>query len=299
MRELAFSTMFHAANACKWDDEQKMCVYCSHIATIIPGGDFDKIFTASKAWSLDSGIPIELVLHGLAHIVDQSEAASDYRGECFKDYAKSLVEAWRANKTDDEKKEPAAPKVKPGRKAKGATTTAKPNAPKKASKGASAKATGRSKAAAGDEADSGPVQKFPAGTVATPAVNPPEIRQVPTEQRDIDHQPQVTATPPKIFLVGYLEKAFYEVSKQLLSVDAPVEGQRLGALIARQKFDLPDNMELVLELLNGRPKPGVDVFLRKDRKTVAQLPQAIRKHTRRYAIVYNDTEYVVRASDDE
>ena len=299
MRTLSSGHMFHAANKCGWDEEQKMTVYCSHIATIIHGGDFDKLFEATKNWSLDSGIETQLVLLSLAHIIDQIEAAPDYKGERFEDYLKSLLEASGAKTTTDEAKKPEAAKTGKGRKGKGTATAAKQQVPKKAPKGTSAPPATRSKP---DERpypfDDGPEvipspkpkpeQKFPAGTVAAPEPDPAPVSTPPPPPA-----PPVAAGPPKVMLVGYLEQPFADVSKQLLALETPLKEQRLGALMAQQKFVLPEGRELLLELVNARPKPGVYVSIAKDQKCLPGATVVVRDQTERFEITYQGTTYKV------
>lgn len=282
MRTLSSGHMFNAANKCGWDDEQKMTVYCSHIATIIPGGDFDKLFESTKNWLLDSGIEIQLVLLSLAHVIDQIESAPDYRGERFEDYLKSLMEVSGAKTTTDEAKKPEATKGRKGRKGKRAATKAKVQMEQEVQTGPSATVAVRS------EAKEKPPQKFPTGTVSTPKPETALVSAPPPPPA-----PVVSADPPKVMLVGHLDQSFADVTKQLLAMETPLKDQRLGVMMAQQKFALPNGAELVLELFNSRPKPGVDVFIRKDGKSLAQLDQPVRKYSERYAITYQGTIYKV------
>lgn len=96
-------------------------------------------------------------------------------------------------------------------------------------------------------------------------------------------------------LCGYLEPLFCNITKELLELEAPLKDQRLGALMAKQTIPLPGGLELNLDLVNSRPKPGVDVYIRKvaDGRSVAQSPLPVREYTERYEITYNGTTYKV------
>lgn len=279
LRTLSSAHMFHAANKCGWDDEQKMTVYCSHIATIIPAGDFDKLFETTKNWSLDSGLATELVLHALAHIIDEIEAAPDYKGDRFEEYIKSLMEASGAKTNTDEKKEPEKPKTGKGRGRPRKTAEAPAETTKASPKGALAPAPARSPTKEKSE------PKFPAGTVTTPAPTPFAAAPVPVASTE----------PPKVMLCGYLEQPFCNITKELLALEAPLKDQRLGTLMAKQVIQLPGGLELNLDLVNSRPKPGVDVYIRNvaTGTSVAQLQLPVREYTERYEITYQGTTYKV------
>lgn len=275
MRLLSVTLFSAASHKCKWDEVQQLTVLCSHIVNIVPDGDFDRMFEATQLWSTDSGLPMKLVLITLCLLIDEIEAAPDYRHDRFADYVKSLEEASGAETTTDEKTKSEKPKTGKRRGRPRKAAEAQPQVPKKAPKGAATAAPARS------NTEEKPNQKFPAGTVSA-TVSIPVPDPVP-----------VAANPPKVMLCGYLEKPFADITKQLLAMETPLKDQRLGTLMAKQTIPLPDGMELVLELINGRPKPGVDVFIRKDGKSLTQLNQAVRKYTERYEITYNGTTYKV------
>lgn len=273
MRSSSATILSKAAHTCKWDNEQQLTVLCSHIVTLVPDGDFDRMFDATQLWITDSGLPYKLVIISLTLLIDEQEAAPDFKGDRFDVYVKSLLEASGATTTADKEAKSEKAKTGKGRGRKKAAPKPEPEVEKKAPKG-TAEAPARSKPKE---------QKFPAGTVSAPI--PACSTPAPV--------PVVSDSPPKVMLCGYLEQPFCDITKELLALEAPVKDQRLGALMAKQTIPLPGGLEMHLELINGRPSPGVDVYISKDGKSVSQLVLPIREYTERYELSYNGTNYKV------
>lgn len=277
MRPSAASILVPASHKCKWENEQQLSVLCSHIVSLVPDGDYDRTFEATQLWVTDSGLPFRLVIVSLCMMIDEQEAAPDFKGERFADYVKSLMEASGVDSIPDEEAKSEKPKTGKRRGRPRKVAEAPAEASKKAPKGTPALAPTR------NLAKEKPEPKFPAGTVTTPAPMPPAAATVPV----------VATQPPKVMLCGYLEQPFCDITKQMLELDAPLKEQRLGALMARQTIPLPKGMEIVLELINGRPKPGVYVSVFKDGKPVSGATVVVREYTERYEITYNGTTYKV------
>lgn len=252
-----------ASRKCQWDEDQQLTVVCSHLVNIIPNSNFDRVFDATKVWITDSGLPVKIVISTLCFTIDETESSSDYEGDKFADYLNTLVEASGASTPAKEKTKPEQTKGRKGR--------------------------GRKKVDS-SPASEAETQKFPAGTEkGTEDVAKPAIAAVPY----IDKPPEVPAATRVVVNVGHLSRKWSDTAKELLARDKPVDGHKLGGLLCEEVFDIGDGMTLHLDIVNGRPKPGVDMYITKGNQCLLSSDRPILQYTNEFNLTYKVTTYRV------
>ena len=277
----AASLMLTATFKCKWDDRAQLTVLCVYLENVTEFVDFEQLITATEAWMADSGLPRHLITTVLCLTIDELEAAPDFKGEGFESYIHGLMEAQGVSTPADEKKKP---KVAPTGKKRGRprkNPEVAPQTTQKGPKGVAAPAPVRSA-----------TQKFPAGTVSTKPA--PVVAELPSRPSStVTLETGISPNPAKVMLVGYLDQPFADITREMLALPTTSPEQRLGALMAQQRYDLPntDGLELVLELVNSRPKPAVEVYIRRGGKTLVNKIE--RDYMERYEIAYQNTLYKI------